>query len=186
MNDQQGMSDDTIRDLAEKMMAMKTIRDMQTGAPGKADPFEAAVAKLPGKGEWVKAAPGVAMVCGTLLMLTFVIVFAVLSVTGTPTDPFFRLVNLFLNALGAITTLCILAVAMLQGRRSLTNRAVAAKAASEAHDAAENSEATRSEVNGKLVSRLVQALRPVIRQAVDDAVNRAVSERCPDSDDGAR
>jgi hypothetical protein len=203
------MGDDTRREMAEVMAALRVVREQGTGG-GKADPFEAGVAKLPGKGEWVKAAPGVAMVCGTLLLIAFMSVFAVLAITGTPTDSFFRLVNLFLNALGAISTLTVLAVAMMHARRTLVNRAISAKAAGDAHTEAEQAhrsadlaadqarEAARraaaaadlaaktaQEVNGRLTVRLVQALRPIIREAVDEAVERAVNERCDGDEDGS-
>ncbi len=184
----QGMSDDTRRELAEVMAAMKAIREGGTAA--KPDPLDTATAKLPGKGEWTKAAPAVAMVCGTLLIVSFVVVFAALALTGTPTDPFFRLINLFLNALGAIATLATLAVAMMHARRTLVNRAIttraatdAGKAATEAHDAAEHAARTAVEVNGKLTVRIVKALAPVIERAVDQAVERALNQRCPGADD---
>lgn len=190
------MGDDTQRDLAAVIAALKVVREQGAGSAKSADPMDAAVGKLPGRGEWAKAAPAVAMACGTLLIVTFVIVFAVLAITGTPTDSFFRLINLFLNALGAMATLATLSVAMMHARRTLVNRAeaqraaahaatAASRAAEEAHNAAEQATVTAGEVNGKLTRRVVEALGPIITSAVDDAVQRAMNQRCPDGDDDA-
>lgn len=187
MNDQQEQNEppgESTRDLALTMAALKVIREQGAGVVKDGDKFDAGVAKLPGKGEWVKAAPAVAMACGTMLIVTVVIVFGVLAVTGTPTDPFFRLINLFVNILGTVSTLAVLGVALMHARRTLVNRAVSARAADEAHEAAEQSAKTAIEVNGKLTARLVATLGPIIAGAVDEAVDRALSQRCPDPEEG--
>ena len=165
------------RDLAATMAA---LRAMNVAGPHDGDRLDIAVAKLPGKGEWAKAAPGVAMICGTLLILAFVIVFMVLTVTGSPTDSFFRLINLFLNALGAIATLTTLIVALVHARRTLENRRIAQVNAAEAHVAAQASTRAAEAVNGGMEARIARALRPV----VEDVVRRAVADaftnhRCP-------
>lgn len=166
----QGMSEDTRRDLAEVMAALKVIRG---GDVGKSeDKLAAGVSKLPGKGEWVKLAPGVAMVCATLIVVTFLTVFAVLAVTGTPTDPLFRLVNLFLNALGAIATLATLSVAMVHARRTLENRKVALQGQEEAHRAADSAEKAARSVNGDLDKRIARLMGPLIEESVRRAITR--------------
>lgn len=178
--DEREMSEDTRRDLAEVMAALRAAKGGEAPAEGM-DKFEAGVAKLPGRGEWVKAAPGIAMICGTLLIVTFVIVFTVLTVTGTPTDTFFRLVNLFLNALGAITTLTILVVAMMQARRTLENRQIAVRGQEEAHRAAEKATDAARAVNGDLERRILRAVGPaleaVAKRAADETAARVRAER---------
>ncbi len=165
-------------DLTSTLAALRTVN-----GPPDDDVMAAAIGKLPGKGEWVKAAPAVAMFCGTTLIVTFVIVFAVLAVTGTPTDSFFRLINLFLNALGAVATLATLAVALLHARRTLENRKIALAGQEEAHRAAEAASRAAHGVNGELTRRVEDATRRAARQAVEDLQREREQQRHDDGGD---
>jgi hypothetical protein len=167
-------------DLTATLAALRTVNPPPDDDPAVA----AAVGRLPGKGEWVKAAPAVAMFCGTTLIVTFVIVFAVLAVTGTPTDAFFRLINLFMNTLGTVATLATLSVALLHARRTLENRKIALAGQEEAHRAAEAATSAARGVNGELTARIVAAANRAAQDAAaqlqrerDDAANRLRSER---------
>jgi hypothetical protein len=170
-----GDADRDRRELAETLAALKHL---QSGFGGKGDKFDAGVAKLPGRGEWVKAAPGVAIVCSTLVLLAFLAVFVALAITGTPTDTFFRLINLFLNALGAMGVLATLTVAMIHARRQIEHRKAtniaaeeAHRAVGEAHRAVETAEVAASAatetakgLNGDLDLRIVKAVRAALDQ----------------------
>jgi hypothetical protein len=176
MSDWQGSPEDVRQrqELSELMAAMRVLRGGELGAK-VADPVETGIAKLPGRGEWVKAAPGVAIVCGTVILLSFVAVFVALAITGTPTDAFFRLINMFLNALGAIATLVTLCVAMIHARRTMENRRIAIRGQEEAHRAADSAVMAADTaaivaegMNGDLDTRIVRA----VRAALDDTNER--------------
>jgi hypothetical protein len=171
------------RELAETLAA---LRAMQRGG-GNTDALGEAAKKLPGKGELIKVAPGIAMICGTIIVLAIVVVFGVLTVVGKPTDELFRLMNLFLNAMGAIGVLATLIVAITHARRTmdarkevLTNRQATLAVGAEVHTAAEaagraaksSGEAARA-VNGELVKRVIDGLRPVVQSAAAEAARTA-------------
>lgn len=158
-------------DLAEVVAAMKALSQ----APGavRSDKFDKAVDKLPGKGEWIKAAPAVAFVCGTTIMLAIVTVFTVLTITGSPTDQFFRLINLFFNALGAFGTLTLILVALTQARRSMESRRFAQMSHDEAHRAADAATSAAKGVNGDLARIVSEAAS----RAAHDAVTEVLRER---------
>jgi hypothetical protein len=174
---------ETERELAEVSAALKALRAHQAGSGGP-DPFDEAVKKLPGKGELVKSAPAIAMICGTTVFLSIIAVFVTLTVVGKPTDELFRLMNLFLNATGAIGVLFTLGVAITHARKTMENRAIALRNSVDAHKAAEASaEASRASVeaargvNGDLTRRLkatevriIEALRPMVQRAAEEAV----------------
>jgi len=183
-----GDADRERRELAETIAALRTL---QGQGKGSGDKFDAGVQKLPGKGEWVKAAPAVAIVCGTVILVGFLAVFVVLAITGTPTDSFFRLINLFLNATGAIGVLCTLTVAMLHARRTLeTRQAVVAEAKEsrklalygqqEAHRAADAATSAAQAVNGDFEQRIARAVRLALGEDHERAQAQDVRGRAQD------
>jgi hypothetical protein len=137
------------------------------------DKTDQAIEKLPAKGEWIKAAPGVFMICGTLVVISILAVYATLVVTGSPTDAFFRLVNLFLNALGTLVTMATLSVGLVHARRTLENRRIALKGQQEAHRAADAATAAAKGVNGELSKRIMEAAG----RAAADAARQLQRER---------
>jgi hypothetical protein len=153
-----------VRDeLVETLAALRvTHHPVEPPAVEVPDP---ALQKLPGKGEWVKAAPGVFMICGTLVVIAILGVYATLVVTGSPTDAFFRLINLFLNALGTLVTMATLSVGLVHARRTLENRRIALKGQEEAHRAADAAEAAARGVNGELTARIVKAAAAAAKDA---------------------
>lgn len=163
------MEPDTERELAEIMAALKALKAQGDGA-GAADPHAEAVKKLPGKGEAIKSAPAVAMICGTAIFLAIIIVFVTLTIVGRPTDELFRLMNLFLNALGAIGVLFTLGVAINHARRTMENRQIALGSARQAVRAAHSAEGAQRAVNGELTVRLAEMLKPMIHQAAEEAI----------------
>jgi succinate dehydrogenase hydrophobic anchor subunit len=168
------------RELAAVMAGLKAMGNTgsQLPTPGSRH-MDQAVGKLPGRGEWVKAAPGVAMVCATLIILTFATILAVLVVTDESTADFFRLINLFFNAFTAFGTIGLVAVALIHARRTLENRKIAEQGHSEAHDAADAAKSAASAINGGLEARMARAMAPVVKDAVDQAVSKALKEQEP-------
>lgn len=159
------------RELADTLAAMRAMRNQ--GSSGRAlvrdlgidDPMSEAIKKLPGKGNLIRQAPAIAMICGTVIFTAILVTFGTLVVIGKPTDELFRLTNLFLNATGAIGVLATLVVAIGHARRITENRRVtqavgaevhlvAKSAADNAQKAATSARSVESAVNGELDARL--------------------------------
>lgn len=171
------MDQETEREMAELSAALKALRGQQTGSATGSDPFDEAVKKLPSKGELTKSAPAIAMICGTTIFLSIIAVFVTLTIVGKPTDELFRLMNLFLNATGAIGVLFTLGVAITHARRTMENRAIALRNGAEAHRAADASAEAAKGVNGDLTrrlaameQRLIRAIGPMVEKAAEEAV----------------
>jgi hypothetical protein len=171
------MERETSQDLTEVLAALRALQRNASGSPTDPDPHAEAVKRLPGKGELVKTAPAIAMICGTTIFLAIIAVFVTLTVVGKPTDELFRLMNLFLNATGAIGVLFTLGVAINHARRTMENRQIALRnhdeahsAAVEARTAASDARATRSAVNGDLERRMIRVLGPLVQRAAEEAV----------------
>lgn len=170
------MERETEHELSEVLAALKALQRDAGGGGSNPDPHSEAVRRLPGKGELIKSAPAIAMLCGTTIFLAIIAVFVTLTVVGKPTDELFRLMNLFLNATGAIGVLFTLAVALSHARRTMENRQIALRNHDEAHAAAEEARSTRRAVNGELEGRMIAALGPLVREAAAEAVRLRCEE----------
>jgi hypothetical protein len=166
-------------DLAQVVAAMnlgKPITDPDVVASASAKADEKADRVLPARGELIRAAPAVGMICGTLVFLAILITFGVFIITGRPTDELFRLINLFFNALGAVGILFMLILAIRTGQRTLENRAYLARAEHQAHRAADVSESIARSVNGELEVRIQRAATHAAVSAAIHAVRQVLAE----------
>lgn len=171
-------------ELAETVAALRATHGHHP-TPANDPHMDAALGKLPAKGEFIKAAPAVFMVCGTLIVVAILTVYLALVLTGSPTDAFFRLINLFLNALGTIATMATLTVAIIHARRTLENRRIALRGQEEAHRAAEVATVTARAVNGEMDRRIKEAAeRAAAEAAARLRIERQADTARPDGDTG--